>query len=143
MTYFHLISFDEYFWRRKIQLKTKWVMKICIFRGTQIFSSNYNVSFFISHIGNNRSFELDSHKINSRHLNIQICPSWISDIDFFTLAPRNDLYLQFIPPPPLKMADIFYGRSHTVAWTDLVLFHTGYLTWKMENISTARFYLYS
>ena len=26
-------------------LKTKWLMKICIFRGTQIFPSNYNVQF--------------------------------------------------------------------------------------------------
>ena len=26
--------------------KTKWLMKICIFWGTHIFSSNYNVQFF-------------------------------------------------------------------------------------------------
>ena len=30
-------------------LKIKWLIKICIFRGTQIFLSNYNAQFFISH----------------------------------------------------------------------------------------------
>ena len=36
-----LLSFDEFFWEKKIS----WLMKIFIFRGTQVFSSNDNVQF--------------------------------------------------------------------------------------------------
>ena len=36
-----LLSFDEFFWEKKIS----WLMKIFIFRGTQVFSLNDNVQF--------------------------------------------------------------------------------------------------
>ena len=48
--YFDLLSFDKFFGGKKISLlKSNWLMKICIFIATRIFSSNCNVPFFIRH----------------------------------------------------------------------------------------------
>ena len=48
------VIWPAFIWRKvlykKNYIKTKWLMKIWIFRGTPIFSSNYNVPFFISHL---------------------------------------------------------------------------------------------
>ena len=51
LTCFHLTIFLEKKNSAGCLLKTKWLIKICIFRGTQIFSSNYNVQFFHQPLG--------------------------------------------------------------------------------------------
>ena len=48
VSYFDLLSFDNFLEKKNLYcclLKAKWLMKICIFRGTLNFSSNYNVHF--------------------------------------------------------------------------------------------------
>ena len=48
--YFDLLSIDEFFLEKKnyagYLLKTKWLMKICISRRSQVFLSNCNVQFY-------------------------------------------------------------------------------------------------